>query len=100
MTEDPTDRARALGAGLDRDAGASARADDNKRQAQALVATLLEDEVAMLAHMVGGWSRAESAAELGFEIHQFEKRRAALLAKLNAGSTTDAIRLGIYAGLD
>lgn len=100
MTEDEGDQARMSRALFEKEPGASARVSQSQRQAEALVSTLHEDEVAMLRHLVAGWSKADSAAELGFEPHQFEKRRAGLLAKLNAASTTDAIRVGIYAGLD
>lgn len=99
MTENARDPARALQAMLESDASASARVIESRRQAEALVATLNEDEVTMLHHITAGWSKAESATELGLDLHQFEKRRAGLLAKLNAGSTTDAVRVGIYAGL-
>lgn len=97
MTDDAVKRLRVP---LDRGPAASARAEQLKRQAQTLVATLHQDELVMLRHIIAGWSRAESAAELGIELHQLEKRRAGLLARLNAESTMDAIRVGIYAGLD
>lgn len=69
-------------------------------QAEALVGKLEADEVTMLRHITAGWSKADSAASLDLDPHQFVKQRASLLAKLNAGSTIDAVRVGIYAGLD
>ena len=100
MAETPEDLARTVDAMLNSDANSPLRLREGQRQARALVATLVTDEVTMLRHIVTGWSKAESARELGMELHQVEKRRANLLLKLNAGSTTDAVRVGIYAGLD
>jgi FixJ family two-component response regulator len=99
MSEETSDPAKGLRAVPDDADGALSRVRGRIRQAEALVAQLREDERTMLRHIVAGWSRAESAARLGLDPHQFEKRRAGLLAKLNASSTADAVRVGIYAGL-
>lgn len=96
MSDEIRDQVRAA---LD-SARAAAVADARRRQAEHLVARLQDDEVAMLRHITAGWSSTDSAASLNLDPYQFEKRRASLLAKLNAGSTSDAVRVGIYAGLD
>lgn len=95
-TTDPASGKRGVPGGAD---GTATRPSERRRHAETLVAQLREDELAMLRHIVAGWGRAESAAKLGLDLDQFETRRAGLFAKLNAGSATDAFRVGIYAGL-
>lgn len=73
--------------------------DTRRQQAERLVAALDEDELGLLRQIVGGWSKTESATHFNMTIHQLDKIRARLFAKLNAASTTDAVRIGIYAGL-
>ena len=100
MTDDANDPVGVLQAMLKGDEDVSPRVVESRGHAVALVAALREDELAILRHIVAGWSKVESAAELGLDLHQFEKRRAGLFAALNATSTTDAVRVGMYAGLD
>ncbi len=65
----------------------------------ALVAALTGEELTLLRQITAGWSKADSAEDLGIDMHHLEKRRAGLFAKINATSTTEAVRVGIYADL-
>lgn len=71
-----------------------------KRQAWALVSKLDAGETVMLRQIVSGWSSKQIASELGIDDALFQQRKGRLLAKLNARSTVDAVRIGIYADLD
>lgn len=70
-----------------------------KAQATTLVARLSAEEKRILAQIVGGWSSRDIAADHRMDSDAFAARRAEIFAKINAGSTSDAVRIGIYAGL-
>jgi two-component system response regulator FixJ len=76
----------------------SAFAERQSRAAEA-VSKLSEPERRMLGQIVAGWSNRDIAADHGVDAGVFESLRSELLRKINAASTSDAVRTGIYAGL-
>lgn len=71
-----------------------------QREAAALVAALDDQETAVLRKILAGWGSEEIARDLAIGNEDFSALRAGLLAKLDARSTIDVIRIGIYAGVD
>lgn len=69
-------------------------------EAAALVATLSGRERSVLELLISGQSNKGIARELGISPRTVEIHRANMMAKLNAQSSSDAVRIGIYAGLD
>ena len=84
------------------DARAALRLKENqkKREAQALTSQLSSREIQVLTLMVKGHGNKSVALELGISPRTVEIHRANVLGKLEAGSSADAVRIGIYAGLD
>ena len=68
-------------------------------QARDLVRTLEEEELQILTYLVEGWGGRAIAAELEIGLSEFEASKRQLLSKLNAESTSDLVRIGIYADL-
>ena len=50
--------------------------------------------------MVNGFGNKQIAQKLGISPRTVEVHRSNLMTKINAQSSSDAIRLGIYGGLD
>lgn len=71
-----------------------------RRRAMSAVEALSSREQAVLRQMVLGASNKEIAANLGISPRTVEVHRANMLVKLRAKSSADAVRIGIYAGLD
>ena len=78
------------------------RAEQDRRRAHAKAAVeeLSARELEVLASMVQGNSNKEIAQELGISPRTVEIHRGNMMRKLRARSTSDAIRLAVYAGLD
>ena len=78
------------------------RAEQDRRRAHAKAAVeeLSARELEVLASMVQGNSNKEIAQELGISPRTVEIHRGTMMRKLRARSTSDAIRLAVYAGLD
>jgi RNA polymerase sigma factor (sigma-70 family) len=78
------------------------RAEQDRRRAQARAAVeeLSTRELEVLVWMVQGRSNKEIAQELGISPRTVEIHRGNMMRKLSARSTSDAIRLAVYAGLD
>lgn len=73
----------------------------NKRnEAKSAVDALSAREFETLKGVVDGLSNKEIAIRMGISPRTVEIHRANMLTKLNAKSTSDAVRIGIYAGLD
>jgi FixJ family two-component response regulator len=77
-----------------------AEQDSRRAQAKAAVEELSARELQVLAAMVQGNSNKEIAQTLGISPRTVEIHRGNMMRKLNARSTSDAIRLAVYAGLD
>lgn len=71
-----------------------------RQEAEALTRGLSGRECEVLSLMVKGFSNKTIAQELGISPRTVEIHRAKVLTKLNAASSSDAVRIGIYAGLD
>lgn len=74
--------------------------DRRRAHAKAVVEELSSRELEVLSSMVQGNSNKEIAQELGISPRTVEIHRGNMMRKLKARSTSDAIRLAVYAGLD
>jgi FixJ family two-component response regulator len=81
---------------LDQAAAARRRKDDQARQ---LVSTLSPRELEVLRELVDGASNKDMALILGISPRTVEIHRGNAMRKLNASSTADAVRIGLFAGL-
>lgn len=72
----------------------------SQNDARALIQNLDTEETHVLTRLVTGWGGRAIAAELGISLIEFEARKRQLQSKLNARSTSDLVRIGIYADLD
>ncbi len=63
------------------------------------VETLSPREREVLALLTGGFSNREMGEALGISVRTVEIHRANLFRKLEAGSTAEAVAIGIYAGV-
>jgi RNA polymerase sigma factor (sigma-70 family) len=77
-----------------------AERDGRREEAKAAVEELSARELQVLVSMVHGNSNKEIAQALGISPRTVEIHRGNMMRKLNARSTSDAIRLAVYAGLD
>ena len=71
-----------------------------KDEALALVAQLSAREKQVITLITRGLSNKAIATDLDISPRTVEIHRANAFAKLNAASTADAVRIGVYAGLD
>lgn len=71
-----------------------------KKDAASLVDGLSKREREVLTLLVKGHGNKQIALELGISPRTVEIHRAKVLVKLNAETSLDAVRIGIYAGLD
>jgi two-component system, LuxR family, response regulator FixJ len=77
-----------------------ARLEKRKLQAKAFVKLLSPRERDVLRELVAGGSNKDIAKRLGISPRTVEIHRANAMGRLNAGSVADAVRIGVYAGLD
>lgn len=84
------------------DSAAASRLKENqkKQEALALTGSLSSRELQVLTLMVNGHGNKSVALALGISPRAVEIHRANVLTKLKAGTSSDAVRIGIYAGLD
>lgn len=76
------------------------RAERRRSEAENALRALSPREIEVLRAMVAGSSNKQIALDLKISPRTVEIHRANLLSKLNAHSSSEAIRIGIYAGLD
>ena len=69
-------------------------------KAQKLIRLLTGREMDVLKCLVSGASNNEIASRLGISPRTVEVHRANMMRRLNARSVADAVRIGLYAGLD
>jgi two-component system, LuxR family, response regulator FixJ len=81
-------------------ASAQMRAVERRQNALARLEALTEREREVLRHLIQGHSSKDIGMILAISPRTVEVHRASLIAKLGARSTSDAIRIGIYGGLD
>lgn len=82
------------------DASSQARLVERRQNAVARLEALTDREREVLRNLIHGHSSKDIGLILGISPRTVEVHRASLIAKLNARSTSDAIRIGIYGGLD
>lgn len=82
------------------DASPQTRALERRQNAAARLEALTDREREVLRNLIHGHSSKDIATVLGISPRTVEVHRASLIAKLAARSTSDAIRIGIYGGLD
>jgi PAS domain S-box-containing protein len=70
-----------------------------EQRAQRLVASLTPRQRQVLAHMIRGYRNKQIGPLLGIDEKTVKMHRAALLARLGAATSADAIRTGVEAGL-
>ena len=68
--------------------------------ARRLVANLNASQVQLLECLVRGMSDADIAAAVGITLDAARLSRTTTLTKLSARSIADAVRIGLYAGVD
>ena len=74
--------------------------EDQKIVARGLVESLDAAELLLLRCLVRGMSARTGASVLGISLDEVEVTRASMMRKLGAVATADAVRIGIFAGLD
>lgn len=84
----------------DGDTSLQARAVERRQNALARLEALTDREREVLRNLIHGHSSKDIGVVLGISPRTVEVHRASLIAKLAARSTSDAIRIGIYGGLD
>lgn len=82
------------------DASSQTRAVERRQNAAARLDALTDREREVLRNLIHGHSSKDIAVLLGISPRTVEVHRASLITKLAARSTSDAIRIGIYGGLD
>jgi PAS domain S-box-containing protein len=75
------------------------QAGERQRQARARVAQLSPRQRQVLERMVGGLRNKQIAADLGIEEATVKMHRGALIARLEAATSAEAVRIGVEAGL-
>ena len=90
----------ALTANIDERTRLRRREKERRFGAKQLVSTLTPRERETLTLLTRGYSNRGIADKLKISPRTVEIHRASALKKVNAGSTADAVRIGIYAGLD
>jgi two-component system, LuxR family, response regulator FixJ len=76
------------------------RAVRRRSAAKTALRVLSPREIEVLRHLVAGRTSKEIGRELQISPRTVEIHRRNLLAKLNATASADAVRLGVYAGMD
>lgn len=72
----------------------------NRKAAQDSLRRLSSRETQILALMIGGLANRQIASQTGLSVRTVETHRANILRKLGANHSSDAIRIGLEAGLD
>lgn len=85
---------------VDRDPSLQVRVVERRRSATARLQALSDRERDVLRHLIQGYGSKDIGKALEISPRTVEVHRASVLAKLKARSTSDAIRIGIYGGLD
>lgn len=96
----PVDRLDETMARLDGEAEGRLRAAQKRHEAEAAINRLTRRELEVLSAMVAGQGNKQIALSLQISPRTVEIHRANLLGKLNAQSSSEAVRVGIYGGLD
>jgi FixJ family two-component response regulator len=74
--------------------------EEHQVSARGLVGALDASELQILKCLVRGMSGRGTATWTGMALDDVERSRAAVMKKLNARRIADAVRIGLYAGVD
>jgi PAS domain S-box-containing protein len=86
--------------GSQMDVGAGAGISTPRRQrAEELVRLLTPRQLQVLAHMIAGYRNKQIAGFLAIDEKTVKMHRASLLTRLQVGSSAEAIRIGVEAGI-
>ena len=96
---EPADLEKALVRISDRSAQA-ARLKRKRAAAQKLVANLSQREREVLTRLIDGQANKTMAENLGISPRTIEIHRCNAMRKLNVSTSAEAVRIGLYAGLD
>lgn len=88
-----------LGSQMDVGAG-SGFSGPRRHQAEALVRTLTPRQRQVLEHMIAGYRNKQIAGFLDIDEKTVKMHRAGLLSRLGVGSSAEAIRIGVEAGVE
>jgi PAS domain S-box-containing protein len=70
-----------------------------RQRAEALVGSLTPRQRQVLEHMIAGYRNKQTAGFLGIDEKTVKMHRAGLLVRLGVGSSAEAVRIGVEAGL-
>lgn len=87
-----------LGSQMEVGAGSGLSA-PRRQRAEALVRSLTPRQLQVLEHMIAGYRNKQIAGFLAIDEKTVKMHRAGLLARLGVGSSAEAIRIGVEAGL-
>jgi len=87
-----------LGSQMEVDAG-SGFSGPRRRRAEQLVRTLTPRQLQVLEHMIAGYRNKQIAGFLAIDEKTVKMHRASLLTRLHVGSSAEAIRIGVEAGI-
>ena len=87
-----------LGSQMDVGAG-SGRSAPRRQRAEALVRALTPRQLQVLEHMIAGYRNKQIAGFLAIDEKTVKMQRASLLTRLGVGSSAEAIRVGVEAGV-
>jgi FixJ family two-component response regulator len=83
----------------DQDGGAADQESVDRAGARAAIAQLGKVEQTILSGIANGESSKSIAAQMEMQNSAIEDLRATLMRKINAGSTADAVRIALLAGM-
>ncbi|HEU0098785.1 MAG TPA: PAS domain-containing protein [Allosphingosinicella sp.] len=87
-----------IGSQMEVDPGAGSSG-PRRQRAQALVRTLTPRQLQVLEHMIAGYRNKQIAGFLAIDEKTVKMHRAGLLARLEIGSSAEAVRIGVEAGV-
>ncbi len=85
--------------GSQMDVGGGGLSGPRRRQAEQSVRTLTRRQLQVLAHMIAGYRNKQIAGFLAIDEKTVKMHRASLLTRLGVGSSAEAIRIGVEAGI-
>lgn len=92
------DLAYFLGSQMDIGSGPGLSA-PRRQQSEQLVRTLTPRQLQVLGHMIAGYRNKQIAGFLAIDEKTVKMHRASLLTRLGVGSSAEAVRIGVEAGL-
>ena len=88
-----------LGSQMDVGGGGGGLSGPRRQQAEQSVRTLTRRQLQVLEHMIAGYRNKQIAGFLAIDEKTVKMHRASLLTRLGVGSSAEAIRIGVEAGV-